>query len=60
MQITMLTCIQAGATTDSAKHNATALSDSEVTLKLNKKGTQPMWVFDIRGMVCEPSLLYMP
>lgn len=29
--------------------NSAALSQAEVTLKLNKKQNQPIWAFDIKG-----------
>ena len=42
----------AGTTTEASRANATALTDSDVTLKLNKRADgQAIWVFDIRGTV---------
>ncbi|OCF33100.1 HUS1 checkpoint protein [Kwoniella heveanensis BCC8398] len=37
-----------GGIGESTRHTAT-LSDADVTLKLNKKGNQPIWAFEIRG-----------
>ncbi|WVQ93978.1 hypothetical protein IAU59_001056 [Kwoniella sp. CBS 9459] len=37
-----------GGLGESARNTAT-LSDADVTLKLNKKGKQPIWAFEIRG-----------
>lgn len=31
--------------------NATSLTEADVSLKLNKKGDQPVWAFEIRGRV---------
>lgn len=41
----------AGMTNDNGRSNATALSDSQVTLKLNKNGNQAIWAIEIRGTV---------
>ena len=48
----------AGTTNESSRFNTTALSESEVSLKLNKRpaadggsGGQAIWVFDIKGTV---------
>ncbi|WWD22870.1 hypothetical protein CI109_107365 [Kwoniella shandongensis] len=37
-----------GSFNDSGR-NTSALSDADVILKLNKKGAQPIWAFEIRG-----------
>ena len=41
----------AGLSTDTSKPNSTALSDSDVSLKLNKRDGQPIFSFEIRGRV---------
>jgi hypothetical protein len=41
--------------------NATSLEDGEISLKLNKRGSQAIWMFDIRGRVSVsvPRRLYL-
>ncbi|KAL7420160.1 DNA damage checkpoint control protein [Cryptotrichosporon argae] len=39
----------AGISSEGNRNNATALSEAEVTLKLQKNGRQPVWQFEIRG-----------
>lgn len=41
----------AGLSTDNSKPNSTALSDSDVSLKLNKRDGHPIFSFEIRGRV---------
>ncbi|WWC85520.1 uncharacterized protein L201_000384 [Kwoniella dendrophila CBS 6074] len=37
----------------SESRSTAALTDSDVTLKLNKKGQQPIWAFEIRGYTAQ-------
>jgi HUS1 checkpoint protein len=42
--------VSVGSINDTGR-NATSLTEADVSLKLNKKGDQPVWAFEIRGRV---------